>query len=297
MRGKQIVTLLAPFALMALSGCCAASRESLYCSDHALRPLNSVPIATVPVGQPLPCLPVSPAPAPAPPPEGTPVPGATAPLASAPMPTGPIQQVWGQPAKPQTTLGLPEPAAGQPRQSATLETPEPPLSPAKPEPKEEPAATPVMPLGIAGFAPVKEGVSTGRRPILDGLDWLKKREYRTVLHLRRPGVNDDTDRKEFETRRGIKYLTLEVPDRLTQEFVDRFNQIVNDPERRPLFVYDEKGQLSGALWSLYFRTSENLSDEDARKKANALGFKEDDPANRDLWLAIQQFLNDREPKP
>jgi hypothetical protein len=223
------------------------------------------------------------------------------------MPSELIQQVWGQPANPpQAPLGLPE-ASGQQRQSASLDSPEPPSSPTKPEPKEgspvkpepkeESSATPLMPLGIAGFAPVKEGVSTGRRPILDGLDWLKKREYRTVLHLRRANVNDDTDRKEFETRRGIKYLTLEVPDKLTQEFVDRFNQIVNDPERRPLFVYDEKGQLSGALWYLYFRTSENLSDEDARKKAATLGFKEDDPANRDLWLAIQQFLNDRDAKP
>ncbi len=296
MSGMRIVTLLAPLSLAALSGCCAASRQSSYCGPPPLAPLNSVPIVTGPAVLPLPCLPVSPAPSP--PPQGTPVPGTGVPLGAAPLPNGPIQQVWGQPANPQPSLGLPEPAGQTPRQSATLETPEPPVAPAKPEPKEEPAAaTPVMPLGIAGFAPVKDGLSTGRRPILDGLDWLKKREYRTVLHLRRPGVNDETDRKEFETRRGIKYLSLEVPERLTQEFVDRFNEIVNDPERRPLFVYDEKGQLSGALWYLYLRTSEKLSDEDARKKASALGFKEDDPANRDLWLAIQQYLNDRAPKP
>ena len=79
--------------------------------------------------------------------------------------------------------------------------------------------------------------------------------------------------------------------------VDEFNKIVADPANRPLFAYDKDGSLAGALWYLHFRTADKLADEEARKRAAALGLKEDaDGAPREMWLAVQKYLADQEKK-
>jgi protein tyrosine phosphatase (PTP) superfamily phosphohydrolase (DUF442 family) len=152
-------------------------------------------------------------------------------------------------------------------------------------------------VGIPGFTEAKAGVSSGLRPTLEGLDWLKAKGYRTALYVRRPGEEDAGDRKAFESRCQMLYLTVEVsPQALTPAAVERFNRIVADAENRPLFVYDREGMLAGALWYLHFRTAEGLSDEEARRKAAALGLKEDESGpHREMWLAIQKYLSENKP--
>lgn len=214
-----------------------------------------------------------------------------------PMPsTPPAQSNWGPPGQP----GVPVPPL--PRDSARVgvpESPEPPKAPNAEMPREpetpvKPPRSPSLPAGIANFVEVIPGVSAGLRPMLDGIDWLKANEYRAVLQLRAPGENDDGDRHGFE-QKGLRYISLEVsPKTLTPQLVDEFNKIVAEPGNRPLFVYDTDGSLAGAMWYLYFRTAGKLSDEEARKKAAALGLKEDAEGKpRELWLAIQKFLEDQ----
>jgi protein tyrosine phosphatase (PTP) superfamily phosphohydrolase (DUF442 family) len=240
---------------------------------------------------------------PAPPPHPAPPAVALNPPApvNPPLPPAPVQQAWGGPAAPPTAnLGGPVPVTPEPpRESARLGAPEssePPkaLPPGKEAPPER-APTPKLPAGIANFAEVLPGVASGLRPMLDGLDWLKVNGYKAALQVREPGENGDADRHLLQ-QRGLKYLTLEVsPKALTPAVVDEFNRIVADPAERPLFVYDRDGTLAGALWYLHFRTADKLSDEEARKKAAALGLKEDgEGPQRDMWLAIQKYLAERD---
>jgi protein tyrosine phosphatase (PTP) superfamily phosphohydrolase (DUF442 family) len=133
--------------------------------------------------------------------------------------------------------------------------------------------------------------------MLDGLDWLKANGFRAVLQIRAPGENTDSDRQLLE-KRGLKYLSLEVsPRTLTPTVVDEFNKLVADPANRPLFVYDRDGSLAPALWYLHFRTADKLPDEESRRKAAALGLREDaDGTQRDMWLAVQKYLAEQEKK-
>jgi protein tyrosine phosphatase (PTP) superfamily phosphohydrolase (DUF442 family) len=196
---------------------------------------------------------------------------------------------------------MPQVPPDQPRESARPNVPqssEPPKAPPLNKDGgsaggEKPRSSPALPVGIANFAEVMPGVASGLRPLLDGVDWLKTNGYKTVLQIRAPGENGDGDRQLLE-QRGLKYLTLEVsPKTLTPEVVDKFNQIVADPANRPLFIYDKDGSLAGALWYLHFRTADKLSDDEARKKAAALGLKEETTGpNGELWLAIQAFVRD-----
>src|SRR5262249_17309869 len=74
----------------------------------------------------------------------------------------------------------------------------------------------------------------------------------TVLHVRAPGEDDVTDRRQFEAR-GLKFFSLEVPIPLTREVVEEFNHMIGDPGNQPLFVYDRDGILAGGMWYLHIR--------------------------------------------
>jgi protein tyrosine phosphatase (PTP) superfamily phosphohydrolase (DUF442 family) len=174
-------------------------------------------------------------------------------------------------------------------------SPEPPLAPAAPPARagvsDTPAPSPPLPVGIPQFADARSGVSSGLKPHLDGLEWLRTNRYRTVLHIRPPGADDSADRRQIE-KTGLRYSSLEVsPQTLSRDVVERFTRIVNDPAQQPLFVYDRDGMLAGGLWYLYFRTSNQDSDEAARLKAARLGLKEEAAGDhREMWLAIQKYL-------
>jgi protein tyrosine phosphatase (PTP) superfamily phosphohydrolase (DUF442 family) len=153
---------------------------------------------------------------------------------------------------------------------------------------------PPLPVGIPQFAQAKDRVASGLRPTLDdGLDWLQANGYKTVLHLVKPGEEDNADRKQVE-KRGLRYLRLEVSAQsLTRPLMDEFNRVVTDKALQPLFVYDRDGSLAGGLWYLHFRTFELAADDVARVRAAALGLREDaGGAHRDMWLAIQRLLSE-----
>jgi protein tyrosine phosphatase (PTP) superfamily phosphohydrolase (DUF442 family) len=161
---------------------------------------------------------------------------------------------------------------------------------------DERATSPALPVGIPQFASVKDQVATGQKPLADGLDWLRENGFRTVLHVRQPGQNDTAERELVE-KRGLRFLSLEVsPKTLTKSTVDQFDHLVNDRANYPIFVYDDKGTLLAGLWYLDFRTAEHLDDAEARRRAVSLGLREDATGEeRDLWLAIQQFLREQAP--
>jgi protein tyrosine phosphatase (PTP) superfamily phosphohydrolase (DUF442 family) len=174
--------------------------------------------------------------------------------------------------------------------------PEMPKVPEKPRVRDERDLSPAFPVGIPQFAIAKEGVASGLRPSIEGLDWLKDNGYRTVLQVRRPGEDDAADRKQV-SKRGLKYVSLEVsPETLSRQMVADFSKVVEDTGGRPLFVYDKDGMLAGGLWYLYFRTVEKDSDETARVKAARLGLSEAaEGDHKTMWLAIQKYLSEQKP--
>jgi protein tyrosine phosphatase (PTP) superfamily phosphohydrolase (DUF442 family) len=157
---------------------------------------------------------------------------------------------------------------------------------------EQKPPIPSLPVGIPNFAAVNEQIASGLKPLLEGLDWLQAKGYRSVLHVKQPGEDDAADRREVE-KRGLRYLSLDVsPATLTLATGEQFNRIVGDAAGYPIFVYDKDGMLAGGLWYLHFRTVDKDSDETARTKANRLGLKEEAVGDhRAMWLAIQKALS------
>jgi protein tyrosine phosphatase (PTP) superfamily phosphohydrolase (DUF442 family) len=148
-----------------------------------------------------------------------------------------------------------------------------------------------FPTDIPQFAVVYDKVATGLQPFPEGFTWLAKNGYRTVLHVRAEGEDDSAARTAVE-RGGMKYQTLDVaPTKLTKDTVAEFSRLVRDAGGHPLFVYDRKGPLAGALWYLHFRLTEQLPESQARARATRLGLKDDASGEEvELWLAVQKLL-------
>jgi len=166
-----------------------------------------------------------------------------------------------------------------------------PAAPAAPAPAvSAPAAPATLPAGIPDFAPaLADRVANGRKPYLDGLEWLKANGYRGALLLRRPNEPDAADRKQFE-QRGLAFTSLVVsPETLSRATVEEFARAVSNSAAQPLFVYDANGSLTGPLWYLYYRKVERLSDDAARIRAGRLGLREPTDADtRAMWDAIRR---------
>jgi protein tyrosine phosphatase (PTP) superfamily phosphohydrolase (DUF442 family) len=282
-------------------------------------PPSAIPAGPVPVGVVAPAPPAEAGipPAPAPTPGGSPLYPAGTPGASlspsAPSPANPstpdtrfsspapLADHW-QPAAPQAGVRLSGPEAGaqagaqEQRDNVRLQppgTPEPPAASAKPAVVEQripPAASPSLPVGIPEFAViVPEKVTAGQKPSLEAFDWLKSNNYRTVVHLLKPGEPDGA-RAQFE-RRGLKYQTIEVSDARLGQAVEEFNRAISAADSQPVFVYDRDGSLAGPLWYLRFRSVDRLADDEARRKATSLGLRDDGTGDSiSLWVAIQEYL-------
>jgi protein tyrosine phosphatase (PTP) superfamily phosphohydrolase (DUF442 family) len=148
-----------------------------------------------------------------------------------------------------------------------------------------------FPQDIFQFNLVEEKVASGLQPLSGGYTWLKDQGYRTIVHLRPAGEEDSAARTVVENL-GMSYLTVEIsPRTLSRELVQEFSRTVRDPQRQPVFVYDRRGMLTGTLWYLHFRLTDNLPDPEARERAKRLGLKEEtNEEYADLWLAIQRVL-------
>lgn len=227
-----------------------------------------------------------------PPIEAPPNTGRSSPEILLPTPMGPGTS--GYAPAPRNSVILHEPAFDPPA-PAIEEKKQPIKAPAPPAAVDENQAG-GFPIGIANFAPVKERVNYGFRPDLDGLDWLQNNKYRTVVFLRSGKEDDSSDKQQVE-KRGMTYKSFVVdPESINATLVAEFNQLINDASNRPLFVYDRDGANAGAMWYLYFRTSEMLKDDEARIRAGRLGLKEKGtPEQTALWTAVQKYMAERNP--
>lgn len=219
--------------------------------------------------------------------------GRAAPELLLPTPMGPGTSGYAPIQRNHVILGEPDfetPApAIEEKQQQPIKQPTPPAAI-----DENPAGA--LPVGIANYAPVKEGVTYGFRPDLDGLDWLQSNKTKTVVFLRSGKEDDSSDRRQVE-KRGMIYKSLVVdPETINAILVVEFNQLVNDAAGRPMFVYDRDGVNAGAMWYLHFRTSEMLKDDEARVRAGRLGLKEKGtPDQAALWTAVQKYMAERNP--
>ncbi|MCZ2340207.1 MAG: hypothetical protein LC104_00240 [Bacteroidales bacterium] len=205
---------------------------------------------------------------------------------------------FGQP--PASSPGLEDPLLPKNHQKAPSTVPLPsgtsdlPPSPMPSQPVPQ-ARTDSSPIGLAGYTSVAEnpGVFAGRRPTLDGFDWLKANGFRTVLFLHAPET-DVTPARELAEKHGLQFESLAVTPAGLPAAVTTFRSTLANRVNRPLYVADEDGWRAGILWYLHFRTTDLLGDDAARLRARGLGLPSaDSELGKEFWAAAQQYLANR----
>ncbi len=174
----------------------------------------------------------------------------------------------------------------------------PPIAPA-PKPIAPPSVALEAPTagsqaGLPGFGkvPGHPNLTTGRKPTLDGLDWLKTNGYRSVVYVYTPGT-DPAPARELATKRGLNFVAVPMTPAGLRKAFDEFAKEVNDSAGKPIYVADVDGQASW-LWYLLFRTSDYLGDDAARVRAAPFGLPEaKTDEQKQYWLAVQEYLANR----
>ena len=224
------------------------------------------------------------------PPAGVPTTPAPGPGAVVP-PVGPSDlRNYQPPGKPAPEVLLPDPIPGSSSSGATPSFLGTPVKPQTPEPAAEKRSD--APINLPGYARVKEGVASGRKPSLDGFDALKQAGFRTVIYLHPAGA-DVAAAKEVAAKRGLVFVALETTPEKLAEVAEQFNGVIADKSRHTIYVFDDDGVRAGAIWYLHFRTAESMNDDAARVRARPLGFTDQGDDAKAFGLAIQRYLETR----
>jgi protein tyrosine phosphatase (PTP) superfamily phosphohydrolase (DUF442 family) len=157
---------------------------------------------------------------------------------------------------------------------------------------EPPVAGRAAAAGLSGFAPVKDGVASGRKPTLDGFDALKRGGYRTVVYLHPAGA-DTSATRDLAEKKGLAFVAIETTPEKLADALAEFNKVLADAAARPVYVADDDGVRAGALWYLHFRTGDLIDPDAARIRARALGLTDQTEDAKTFWAAINQFLATR----
>ncbi|MFO0823076.1 MAG: hypothetical protein U0792_08140 [Gemmataceae bacterium] len=127
---------------------------------------------------------------------------------------------------------------------------------------------------------------------MDGFESLKRSGYRTVVYLHSAGA-DVSAAKDVAEARGLKFVGLETTPEKLPDNVTAFNSLVAEKANRPIYVFDDDGVRTGALWYVHFRTADAMNDDAARVRARPLGFASQSDEAKAFGLAIQRYLETR----
>ena len=139
----------------------------------------------------------------------------------------------------------------------------------KSSPKDE-AKTPV---GIADFTSVnsKPNVANGRKPTIEGLDWLAKSGYKTFVFIHDPKA-DAKPAKELAEARGLKFVNIPFSEANAKDALAAFETALATAKEGPVFIADESGFRAGVLWYAHFRSKDLLNPDSAKVRATPLGW-------------------------
>ena len=139
---------------------------------------------------------------------------------------------------------------------------------------------------------MKEGVATGRKPALEGFDSLKRQGYRKLVYLHPAGA-DTSALRDVAEKRGLVFVGVVTSPESLPTALEAMNAAIADRATGSVYVADDTGLRTGALWYLHFRTVDLLSPEVARIRARVIGLVEEGDEPKAFWVAIQQYLATR----
>jgi uncharacterized protein (TIGR01244 family) len=127
---------------------------------------------------------------------------------------------------------------------------------------------------IENFVRVDEKVSTGARLTAGQVEGLRSAGTRVIVDLREPGEIGDPSPADAAAQAGIRYVSIPVKTAEPRdEQVDRFLQVLADPEAYPVFLTCGSGNRVGAFWMIRRMVVDAWTAADAETEGRRIGLK------------------------
>jgi uncharacterized protein (TIGR01244 family) len=131
-------------------------------------------------------------------------------------------------------------------------------------------------------------VATAGQPEVGHFERLAQVGYRTVIDLREPDEDRGLDEPEAIRQAGMQYANIPVGhDDVSDETFDRFRELMNDQERRPVLVHCSSANRVGALLIPYLVLDEGKSQDEALEIASRVGLRSDELRRAALGYAAR----------
>lgn len=125
---------------------------------------------------------------------------------------------------------------------------------------------------IRNFMKVTPEFCTGGQPRPEHFEQLKKDGVKTVLNLRQPGEHRAAEEQEAVQKAGLKYFNIPVNYQTpTDESVDEFLRITDDPANRPMFIHCTAAIRVGAYWMIRRVLRDGMTYDAALAEARKVG--------------------------
>lgn len=135
-------------------------------------------------------------------------------------------------------------------------------------------------------------ITVGGQPSREDLHQLADEGFKAIVNLRPKGEDEqqlDPDVEADLVRDlGLRYLNLPVTmDSISEDKVDTFRRHLSElPE--PIYVHCSAGKRAGAFVMMHMAAEQNMSGEEALKKAEEMGFECDQP---ELESFVKNYVN------
>jgi uncharacterized protein (TIGR01244 family) len=133
-----------------------------------------------------------------------------------------------------------------------------------------PAAQELPP--IRNFLQVNKEFCTGGQPRLEHFEKLKTDGVKAVLNLRTPGEHRADEERAAVEKAGMRYFNIPVVYTApTNEQVDEFLRITDDPSNRPMFIHCTAAIRVGAFWMIRRALRDGMTADAALDDARKVG--------------------------
>lgn len=137
-----------------------------------------------------------------------------------------------------------------------------------------------------------QAITVGGQPSRDDLRQLADEGFKAIVNLRPKGEDDQQLDPEVEAGivrdLGLRYFNLPVTmDSISEDKVDTFRRQLSElPE--PIYVHCSAGKRAGAFVMMHVAAEQNMSGDEALKKAEEMGFECDQPQ---LESFVKNYVN------
>jgi uncharacterized protein (TIGR01244 family) len=126
---------------------------------------------------------------------------------------------------------------------------------------------------IPNYRRQTEELAFAGQPTPESFEKIKEAGFKTVLNIR-PDREMRFDEKKVVEELGMTYLTIPITTKtITDEKVDSFAEIVDDPDNKPLLIHCAGSNRVGGMWYIYRALKHGVPEEESLEEAVAAGLR------------------------